>query len=63
MASGVLDALKKKLAASKADADKYQDVCETLKGKLDAETARADEAERETQSLERRIRLLEDDLR
>ena len=61
-ASGVLGVLKKKLAASKAEADKYQEECENLETKLAAETAKVEETEQEARSLERRIRLLEDNL-
>ena len=60
--ANVLGVLKQKLAASKADADKYQEECEILQGKLTAETSRAEEAENETKALERRIQLLQDNL-
>ena len=59
----VLNALKSKLASSKADADRYQEECDELRAKLTAENAKVDEAEREARSLEGRIQLLEDNLR
>ena len=62
-ASSVLSVLKNKLAQSKADADKYQEETEELRAKLTAETAKVDQAELEARSLERRIQLLEENLR
>ena len=61
--STILTTLKNKLAASKADADRYQDECEELRAKLTAETAKVEEAEQENKSLERRIQLLEDSVK
>ena len=62
-ASSVLSVLKNKLAQSKADAEKYQEETEELRAKLTAETSKVDQAELEARSLERRIQLLEDNLR
>ena len=62
-ASSVLSVLKNKLAQSKADSEKYQEETEELREKLTAEKAKVDQAELEARSLERRIQLLEDNLR
>ena len=61
--TGVLDMLKKKLATAKEDAEKYQTECENVKAKLATESTRADEAEEQVNSLNRRIHLLEDSVR
>ena len=62
-ASSVLSVLKNKLAQSKADAEKYQEETDELRAKLTAETQKVDQAELEARSLERRIQLLEENLR
>ena len=60
---GVLDVLKKKMATAKADAEKYQAESEELKKKLADEIKKREESEEETNSLKRRMTLLEDNLR
>ena len=62
-ASSVLSVLKNKLAQSKADAEKYQEETDELRAKLASEKEKVDQAELEARSLERRIQLLEENLR
>lgn len=58
----LLDVLRKKIRQTKEDMEKFKDECEEYHMKLQNEVKRREEAESEVASLNRRIRLLEENL-
>ena len=60
--SNILDVLKKKMRQTKEEMEKYKEEGEDLRRKLQVELKRREEAEGEVDALNRRIKLLEEDL-